>query len=254
MPAIIAGTTIGVVRRRLRPLQPFRAVIEGLAGGLCVGLLLCFYALLTTRAFERTWMTYEVAFLENPSFPWRPAVLVAACTVALCGCRPGTVRFQWFVILLGLLCGGLLITAYRAEIYQQRANLRHPRAQQLPVYTVKPELADLVTYGRLKRVQRILATLPLANREARLSYPAGWFTETAFWEKLPKDQQEAYRNAIPYFHQKGIIATRMEWHTVLTGFYRVQEVPSALWYPGGVYDDAIQKTEYRRIDGMPQGG
>jgi len=244
--ALIAGTVVGVVRWHSRPLSPSRAIAEGLAGGLFVGLFLYFYAITTTRAAERSWMAYEVAFWENPSFPWRAIALAAVCTAAFCGCRPGVLRFQLSVILVGLLCGGLLITAYRAEIYWQHTPLRD--AREFPVYTLKPELAVMVTRGRLRRVCNTLASLPTEYLDTRAKYPAGWLMKTAFWKALPEDYQEAYGSMTPYFSRKGLITTQMEWHTILTGFYRVREVPSAIWYPGGTYTDAIRKIEYRRTD------
>lgn len=244
MLAMIAVTILGVVRFRERRLEPRRAIKAGLTGGLTVFfvLFLIFFPN-TMHAYERSWMTREVTFMEHiPSIPWRPIILVSVCSALLCGCNPAAVRIKWTVLLLCLFSGWLLGTAYRSEIIQQQNNLYNAQARGLRAYTLCPELAEDVTSGRLQQVRQRLPE-ELHADDDQVVYPAGWLAATAFWKKMLQDDQQMYLESDPYFSHKGIVTTRAEWHTFLTGFYRVQEVPFAVWYPGGKIKDALGKVE-----------
>jgi hypothetical protein len=258
--ALIAGTVVAVRRWHDRPLKPGEAVAYGL---LALLLLLLFLALVfpvVAQADERSWMTWEVTFFER-SRPlcWRPVLLIGLCTAVLWGSLPRRPRVRWGALLLAVLCLWGTYALSRTVILAQKKALHLPHGH-LPVsYTLNPALADMVTRGRLFRVRRVLTgeiayatTHPqfypqvMINSAAdRTRYPAGWLLDTAFWHGLPKNYQEMYISTVPYFQHEGIVRTHPQWHTVLTGFYTIEEVPTGVWYPGGRLQDGLSRLEYR---------
>ncbi|HOF89590.1 MAG TPA: hypothetical protein PLZ36_16030 [Armatimonadota bacterium] len=240
--SIIAATLAITGRYRARPPRPSRAIIEGAAGGLLVAFILFAYFLPTMPAREMSWSTWEVAFWNEHPLPWQPILLVSLCSAVLCGSNPDAQRVKWGVVSVFLVLGWFLGYAYRVEIRQQIRNVYagiHP-----PVtYTLTPHTAVMVTRGRVHTLRHRLHDQDPFRANTRV-YPAGWLRETPCWTALPAEYQRAFINIAPYFH-KGIVTTRAEWHTPLTGFYRVVEVPTAIWYPGGAVKDAIGKLEFR---------
>ncbi|OPZ84504.1 MAG: hypothetical protein BWY76_01811 [bacterium ADurb.Bin429] len=241
---ILAATFVIVDKYHARPLQASRAIIEGVAGGLLVTLFLLAYFIPTSPAREMSWSTWDVAFWNMPPLPWQPILLTALCAAILCGSNPDARRFKWSALLVLLICGWFLGQAYRAEIRQQIRNV-YDRVHPPVTYTLTPHTAVRVTHGRLNTLRRRLKDQDPFRKDTQ-TYSAGRLLETPCWTALPDEYQQAFMANVPYF-QKGIVTTRMEWHTPLTGFFRVVEVPSGVWYPGGCVKDAISKLEYRPL-------
>ncbi len=173
MLAMVAITIYGVVLFHERPLKPVRSLFAGLGGSLLVGSILCFYFFNHVQAFERSWFTYNIAFLESRPFPWRPILLAVCCTAFLCGCIPSVRCSKWLAIIFGLCGGWLLGTAYQAEIEQQHRNVTGADSQG--VYTLNPKLTETVTHGRLNYViHEITFSLPMTSPRTELHIlPAG---------------------------------------------------------------------------------
>lgn len=87
--------------------------------------------------------------------------------------------------------------------------------------------------------QQLKIELQVLGKDDFASYPAGWAEELPF-ARTPRGKQIFDAKRVPARYEIG-----RDWHSELTGIFRLERVPLRCWYPGGPLSEAWDKVEFR---------
>lgn len=158
-------------------------------------------------------------------------------------CGEGLPRGQW---LVGGLCMLLVLAAVKPALWRRMlAGLLFVSMVGLSCHftdivhtsgwTGNPGWEIRANSDR-RSLQQAVGQLALNVEDPAATYDAGWLRELPVWEDVKSLLREQYSPQRQF---------ERAWHTGLTGLYRYTLVPQDVWYPGGIFKEAVGRIELR---------